>query len=297
MLLSTFQTNFSARKSCKFQPLKRFFPRKKRTMIYQGNMITTLRFQQQQQQQMQGGDLTWPINHTSDNTASLNGTLLLNSSSHFLNPCATAAAPASDDYNLTRTPSPSSSGWVYFSGSASQLSTHHYNSSMVAAPSSLLEAHQLQHYEQHQEHLKRSPEQPINQSGMRIGLDLGRRTYFSTEDDYWPEKDVMVALLASKRPRLVDHGHLELLASSSVVSQPMPGPLCQALGCRADLSTAKHYHRRHKVCEMHSKASTVTAANGETQRFCQQCSRFIIVSIVLLEVGFITCSDTRLLYE
>ncbi|EFJ24337.1 hypothetical protein SELMODRAFT_59884, partial [Selaginella moellendorffii] len=50
--------------------------------------------------------------------------------------------------------------------------------------------------------------------------------------------------------------------------------LCQALGCRADLSTAKHYHRRHKVCEMHSKASTVTAANGETQRFCQQCSRF-----------------------
>ncbi|XP_008232622.2 PREDICTED: LOW QUALITY PROTEIN: squamosa promoter-binding-like protein 8 [Prunus mume] len=58
---------------------------------------------------------------------------------------------------------------------------------------------------------------------------------------------------------------------------PDPGsphaPRCQAEGCTADLSHAKHYHRRHKVCEFHSKASTVIA-NGLTQRFCQQCSRF-----------------------
>ncbi|CAN5964479.1 unnamed protein product [Sphagnum jensenii] len=50
-------------------------------------------------------------------------------------------------------------------------------------------------------------------------------------------------------------------------------PMCQAEGCKADLSTAKHYHRRHKVCELHSKTPTVIAA-GRTQRFCQQCSRF-----------------------
>ncbi|KHN01962.1 Squamosa promoter-binding-like protein 8 [Glycine soja] len=50
-----------------------------------------------------------------------------------------------------------------------------------------------------------------------------------------------------------------------------------AEGCNADLSQAKHYHRRHKVCEFHSKAATVIAA-GLTQRFCQQCSRFHLLS-------------------
>ncbi|KAJ6729928.1 SQUAMOSA PROMOTER-BINDING-LIKE PROTEIN 8 [Salix viminalis] len=50
-----------------------------------------------------------------------------------------------------------------------------------------------------------------------------------------------------------------------------------AEGCNADLTHAKHYHRRHKVCEFHSKAATVFAA-GLTQRFCQQCSRFHILS-------------------
>ncbi|KHN34486.1 Squamosa promoter-binding-like protein 8 [Glycine soja] len=54
-------------------------------------------------------------------------------------------------------------------------------------------------------------------------------------------------------------------------------PRCQAEGCNADLSQAKHYHRRHKVCEFHSKAATVIAA-GLTQRFCQQCSRFHLLS-------------------
>ncbi|XP_022157460.1 squamosa promoter-binding-like protein 8, partial [Momordica charantia] len=52
---------------------------------------------------------------------------------------------------------------------------------------------------------------------------------------------------------------------------------CQAEGCNADLSQAKHYHRRHKVCEFHSKASTVVTA-GLTQRFCQQCSRFHVLT-------------------
>ncbi|PKA67041.1 Squamosa promoter-binding-like protein 8 [Apostasia shenzhenica] len=48
-------------------------------------------------------------------------------------------------------------------------------------------------------------------------------------------------------------------------------PMCQAEGCLADLSIAKHYHRRHKVCEFHSKAAVVIAG-GLPQRFCQQCS-------------------------
>ncbi|OVA00369.1 Transcription factor [Macleaya cordata] len=50
-------------------------------------------------------------------------------------------------------------------------------------------------------------------------------------------------------------------------------PCCQAEKCMVDLSEAKRYHRRHKVCEHHSKAPVVMVA-GLRQRFCQQCSRF-----------------------
>ncbi|GAB4841819.1 Cysteine desulfurase mitochondrial [Ancistrocladus abbreviatus] len=49
--------------------------------------------------------------------------------------------------------------------------------------------------------------------------------------------------------------------------------VCQVEDCGADLSNAKDYHRRHKVCEMHSKASKALVGNL-MQRFCQQCSRF-----------------------
>ncbi|KAK4487313.1 hypothetical protein RD792_006076 [Penstemon davidsonii] len=49
--------------------------------------------------------------------------------------------------------------------------------------------------------------------------------------------------------------------------------VCQVEDCRADLSKAKDYHRRHKVCEVHSKATKALVAN-QMQRFCQQCSRF-----------------------
>ncbi|PRQ31201.1 putative transcription factor SBP family [Rosa chinensis] len=50
-------------------------------------------------------------------------------------------------------------------------------------------------------------------------------------------------------------------------------PSCQADRCGADLGDAKIYHRRHKVCEFHSKAAIVVVS-GARQRFCQQCSRF-----------------------
>jgi hypothetical protein len=51
------------------------------------------------------------------------------------------------------------------------------------------------------------------------------------------------------------------------------GVVCRVEDCGADLSKAKTYHRRHKVCEMHSKASKALVGNV-LQRFCQQCSRF-----------------------
>ncbi|KAK7278130.1 hypothetical protein RJT34_23155 [Clitoria ternatea] len=52
--------------------------------------------------------------------------------------------------------------------------------------------------------------------------------------------------------------------------------VCQVEDCGADLSKAKDYHRRHKVCEMHSKASRALVGNA-MQRFCQQCSRFHVL--------------------
>jgi len=55
-------------------------------------------------------------------------------------------------------------------------------------------------------------------------------------------------------------------------------PCCQAERCGADLTDAKRYHRRHKVCEFHSKAPVVVVA-GMRQRFCQQCSRSSTLSL------------------
>ncbi|XP_010469241.1 PREDICTED: squamosa promoter-binding-like protein 12 [Camelina sativa] len=51
---------------------------------------------------------------------------------------------------------------------------------------------------------------------------------------------------------------------------------CQVENCGADLTKAKDYHRRHKVCEMHSKA-TSALVGSIMQRFCQQCSRFHVL--------------------
>ncbi|WOL18724.1 hypothetical protein Cni_G27521 [Canna indica] len=48
---------------------------------------------------------------------------------------------------------------------------------------------------------------------------------------------------------------------------------CLVDGCEADLTKCREYHRRHKVCEAHSKTPVVTIC-GQKQRFCQQCSRF-----------------------
>ncbi|KAJ6731250.1 SQUAMOSA PROMOTER-BINDING-LIKE PROTEIN 4 [Salix viminalis] len=50
-------------------------------------------------------------------------------------------------------------------------------------------------------------------------------------------------------------------------------PMCQVDNCKEDLTKAKDYHRRHKVCEVHSKA-TKALVGKQMQRFCQQCSRF-----------------------
>ncbi|XP_041020623.1 squamosa promoter-binding protein 1-like [Juglans microcarpa x Juglans regia] len=52
---------------------------------------------------------------------------------------------------------------------------------------------------------------------------------------------------------------------------------CQADECVVDLRMGKTYHKRHKVCERHSRAAVVLVS-GVRQRFCQQCSKFHEIS-------------------
>ncbi|CAI0553400.1 unnamed protein product [Linum tenue] len=100
-----------------------------------------------------------------------------------------------------------------------------------------------------------------------IGLKLGKRTYF--EDVCAPGNGKSSSSSAS------------VIASSSVAAgkrtrapcQSLQSPCCQVEGCNLDLKSAKDYHRRHRICENHSKSPKVIVA-GLERRFCQQCSRF-----------------------
>ncbi|VAI34258.1 unnamed protein product [Triticum turgidum subsp. durum] len=77
-----------------------------------------------------------------------------------------------------------------------------------------------------------------------------------------------------------------VVPSASPLKRPRPGaggagaghcPSCAVDGCKADLSKCRDYHRRHKVCEAHSKTPLVVVA-GREMRFCQQCSRFHLLA-------------------
>ncbi|CAL5325435.1 unnamed protein product [Camellia sinensis] len=66
---------------------------------------------------------------------------------------------------------------------------------------------------------------------------------------------------------------------STIVSSKRRRPIkgnqnvsCLVDGCSAELSSCREYHRRHRVCECHSK-TPVVVVRGKELRFCQQCSR------------------------
>lgn len=121
------------------------------------------------------------------------------------------------------------------------------------------------------------------------------------EEGYVKEKSskkaVMIKREAGKRLQVINHHQMEGtaaadhdhekkkacnnniggrkgLSSSGGSSTGSAGSMkcCQADKCTAELTDAKQYHRRHKVCEYHSKAQVVIVG-GIRQRFCQQCSR------------------------
>ncbi|XP_022842385.1 squamosa promoter-binding-like protein 1 [Olea europaea var. sylvestris] len=74
----------------------------------------------------------------------------------------------------------------------------------------------------------------------------------------------------------VDKWEVKSGKKSKIAGAVTNGAVCQVEDCRADLSNAKEYHRRHKVCDVHSKATKALVGNV-MQRFCQQCSRFHVL--------------------
>ncbi|CAL5183460.1 unnamed protein product [Lathyrus oleraceus] len=94
----------------------------------------------------------------------------------------------------------------------------------------------------------------------------GKRSY---EYEVEEEEDVSYGDDGKKKRVVGSEHHVKKVskAGGSVT------PCCQVDNCNADLSGGKQYHKRHKVCENHSKAHSVIISEMQ-QRFCQQCSRF-----------------------
>ncbi|XP_074571399.1 squamosa promoter-binding-like protein 16 [Curcuma longa] len=92
-----------------------------------------------------------------------------------------------------------------------------------------------------------------------VDLKLGGFGDFRQQESWSTRPPAAVTAVPSRRTRAGGNGGL---AASCLVD-----------GCKSDLSNSREYHRRHKVCEVHSK-TPVVMVGGQEQRFCQQCSRF-----------------------
>ncbi|KAF9600633.1 hypothetical protein IFM89_011216 [Coptis chinensis] len=158
--------------------------------------------------------------------------------------------------------------------------------------------HQHQHgYQQHHHPSLYAGTSHVHPDPHLTCLKLGKRHYFEDGNGgvssvaaapLFAERHVVDAFPFEKRGRSYVVGGRDggfstgfgVGASSSSImgtATALPVPRCQVEGCNVPLVAAKDYHRRHKVCEMHSKAPKVVVL-GIEQRFCQQCSRFHVVS-------------------
>lgn len=94
-----------------------------------------------------------------------------------------------------------------------------------------------------------------------LSLKLGKRTYF---------EDVCGGPSLKSLPS--DKSAVTPASVKKAKAANTQKSYCQVAGCKVDLSSAKEYHRKHRVCAPHSKAPKVVVA-GLERRFCQQCSR------------------------
>ncbi|PON54986.1 SBP-box transcription factor [Trema orientale] len=98
-----------------------------------------------------------------------------------------------------------------------------------------------------------------------LSLKLGKRMYFK---DICSESNAKTPSLS-----VVSMSSATTVKRSKSTCQGTLVPRCQVEGCNLDLSSAKDYHRKHRICETHSKTPRVIVG-GVERRFCQQCSRF-----------------------
>ncbi|RVW42166.1 Squamosa promoter-binding-like protein 6 [Vitis vinifera] len=96
-----------------------------------------------------------------------------------------------------------------------------------------------------------------SQDSSIIDLKLGRLAdCIDAKNNRCSKEGSVLSSLASSMPA-------KRARTTSVCSQT---PLCQVHGCNMDLSSSKDYHKRHKVCDVHSKTPKVIV-NGIEQRF------------------------------
>ncbi|XP_047963224.1 squamosa promoter-binding-like protein 12 isoform X1 [Salvia hispanica] len=100
-----------------------------------------------------------------------------------------------------------------------------------------------------------------------LGLKLGKRTYFENTGGGGTAKSTSFSAMPAPATATAT---TPKKTKSSAQNSPI---CCQVEGCNTDLSLAKEYHRKHRVCDSHSKCPKVTVGGCE-RRFCQQCSRF-----------------------
>lgn len=106
----------------------------------------------------------------------------------------------------------------------------------------------------------------VGSAELSIGLKLGKRTYFEN-------------CSSGNNSKTSASSNIPVASASTAKKlrppcQNAPTPRCQVENCNLDLLSAKEYHRKHRVCESHSKCSKVFVG-GLERRFCQQCSRLV----------------------
>ena len=181
------------------------------------------------------------------------------------------------------------SGFFYSSGSASRsrgsisdlelasfsksASTNSSSAGEVKTSNFTLEASKINPSDYIKEELVKSKvtgtcptlEASVGSGDQLLGLKLGKRTYF---------EDACAGSNAQSSAVSTIHVPSSFTAAKKLKSgnHSQRAPRCQVQDCNLDLSSAKDYHRKHRVCESHSKCPKVIVA-GLERRFCQQCSR------------------------
>ncbi|XP_008223488.1 PREDICTED: squamosa promoter-binding-like protein 12 [Prunus mume] len=115
---------------------------------------------------------------------------------------------------------------------------------------------------------------PGNEKGKRE-LEKRRRATFVENEELNNEAGSLNLKLGEQAYPIME-GEVQTGKKTKIVGTTLNRAVCQVEDCKADLSHAKDYHRRHKVCDMHSKATKARVGNV-LQRFCQQCSRFHVL--------------------